>query len=376
MKIPFYARYRTKQDREDLISCLDGSLATDGFYTQKVLRQISHIYPGSPATLMSSCSAALESALVLGGIKPGDEVILPSYNFPSAANGVLRAGGTPVFCDIDPDTQNISLSSAAAKITARTRAMIPVHYAGVACEMDALLKLAEEARLLVIEDAAQAIGSSYGGKSLGTLGDFGCVSFHYTKNISCGEGGLLIAGNEKACEDARCYRVHGTNRDAFFRGECDRYTWVMQGSSTAPSELCAALLSAQLPFLEQITRIRARRLSDYLTALKPLEQAGYARLMVIPDKAVPNGHIFYLRFASKALRQRVCDLLLAHGVEAKTHYVPLHLSPMGRKLGYGPGDCPESSACFDTLLRLPIHTELEAGQVWQIGEIITKGCVS
>lgn len=376
MNIPFYARFCTKQDRENMISCLEGSLATDGFYSQKVLGQISHIYPDSRGILTTSCSAALESALVLGGIGQGDEVIVPSYNFPSAANGVLRAGGTPVFCDIDPDTQNISPDSAAARITARTKAIIPVHYAGVACRMDSILKLAREARLLVIEDAAQAIGSSYEGKPLGTLGDFGCVSFHYTKNISCGEGGLLLLKEEKACEEARCYRVHGTNRDAFFRGECDRYTWVMPGSSMALSELCAALLAAQLSFLEQITRIRTRRLSDYLTVLKPLEDAGYARLMVIPPQAVPNGHIFYLRFASSALRQRVCDLLLACGVEAKTHYVPLHLSPMGRKLGYGPGDCPESSACFDTLLRLPIHTDLRAGQVWQIGEIITKGCVS
>ena len=376
MNIPFYARHHTLPEKEALLACLDGSLATDGLYSGKVLSQLSLVYAdrSSRCILTSSCSLALETALKLCCLTPEDEVLLPSFNFPSAANAVLNAGGKPVFCDIDPDTQNISLSDAAAKITSRTRAVIPVHYAGISCSMDELLTLAKEADLAVIEDAAQAMDAFYQNQALGAIGDFGCVSFHYTKNISCGEGGLLLCRNTQDFERARCYRGHGTNRDAFFHGECKRYTWVCPGSSTALSELCASLLSAQLSGLKQITTTRKRRLKDYLDFLQPVEQEGYAKLMKIPDYASPNGHIFYLRFASESLRDHIQKQLAGQGIEAKTHYVPLHLSPMGRMLGYRPNDLPESLSCFNTLLRLPIHTALTRDQVGQIAEIIIKGC--
>lgn len=375
MNIPFYTRHSTALDAGQLLSCLDGPLATDGLFTKKALSLLSRLYPdrNGRAMLTSSCSTALETALELCGLAPGDEVLLPSYNFPSAANAVLKAGGVPVFCDIDPDTQNLSLRDAAARITARTRAVVPVHYAGISCPMDSLLKLSEEAGLAVIEDAAQAIDACYRGISLGALGDFGCVSFHYTKNISCGEGGLLLCKRWEDCEKARCYRVHGTNRDAFLNGDCDRYTWVCPGSSTALSELCAALLSSRLSCPGQITDTRRRRLRDYLEFLKPLEEQGAARLMTVPDYASPNGHIFYLRFESQKLREYMQKLLAEHGVDARTHYVPLHLSPMGAKLGYRPEDLPESLACYETLLRLPIHTQLTQDHVLQIAEIIIKG---
>lgn len=375
MKIPFYAPWPLDGDTLFPASCLQRPV-TDGPCSAKALKQLSRIYGHSRMMLTSSCSAALETALALCGLAPGDQVLLPSYNFPSAANAVLRAGGTPVFCDIDPDTQNLSPLDAASKITGRTRAIIPVHYAGVSCAMDEVLKLARDARLTVVEDAAQAMGSLYKDRPLGAVGDWGCVSFHHTKNLTCGEGGLLVCKSREAYEEARCYRVHGTNRDAFLHGECDRYTWVMAGSSTALGEPCAAVLSLQLPWLEDITAIRTSRVKDYFTVLNPLEKAGYARLMAIPSYACPNGHIFYLRFASEALRDRIHKLLLKNGVEAKTHYVPLHLSPMGQKLGYRPGDCPESAACCHTLLRLPLHTQLTFGHIEQIGEIITKGCTS
>lgn len=375
MNIPFYAQHCTGQEESALLSCLNTELATDGLFTKKVLSQLSSVYSDRDSRYMltASCSLALETALEMCGLSGGDEVLLPSYNFPSAANAVLKAGGVPVFCDIDPDTQNISLKDAAGRITSRTRAIIPVHYAGISCDMDSLLKLAREAGLAVIEDAAQAIDAFHKEASLGTMGDFGCVSFHYTKNISCGEGGLLLCRDRSDFEKARCYRVHGTNRDAFFNGECDRYTWVCPGSSTAVSELCAALLSAQLSGLHQITAARKRRLQDYLDFLKPLEQEGYARLMAVPDYASPNGHIFYLRFASQALRERMRTLLMEHGIDAKTHYVPLHISPMGARLGYKQSDFPESLACYDTLLRLPIHTRLTRQQVCEISEIMIKG---
>ena len=375
MNIPFYARYSTASDEARLLSCLRGSLATDGPFTQEALGALSRLYPNADGRylLTSSCSLALETAVELCGLAPGDEVLLPSYNFPSAANAVLRAGGVPVFCDIDPDTQNISLKDAAAKITPRTKAIIPVHYAGISCNMSRLLALSKEAGLRVIEDAAQAIGAFYEDLPLGALADFGCVSFHSTKNISCGEGGLLLCKSREDYEKARCYRVHGTNRDAFLNGECDRYTWVCPGSSTTLSELCAALLCAQLPRLRQITEIRRQRLQDYLAFLRPLEERGDARRMAVPDYAFPNGHIFYLRFASGALRRRMQKLLLGQGVDAKTHYVPLHLSPMGARLGYRPEDLPESLACYETLLRLPIHTQLSREQAWQISETILKG---
>ncbi|MCI8948746.1 MAG: dTDP-4-amino-4,6-dideoxygalactose transaminase [Lachnospiraceae bacterium] len=375
MKIPFYARHCTNLDEEELLSCLNGNLNTDGLFTKKVLSQLSSVYSdrGSRYMLTSSCSLALETALNMCNLSKEDQVLLPSYNFPSAANAVLKAGGIPVFCDIDPDTQNISLKDIASRITSKTRAIIPVHYAGISCHMDKLLKLASEAGLVVIEDAAQAINAFYKDAALGTLGEFGCVSFHYTKNISCGEGGLLLCRDRTDFEKARCYRVHGTNRDAFFNGECDRYTWVCHGSSTAVSELCAALLSAQLSSLSQITKTRRQRLKDYLNFLKPLEQNGYARLMAVPDYASPNGHIFYLRFASQTLRERIQSYLTGQGIDAKTHYVPLHISPMGKKFGYKQSDFPETMACYDTLLRLPIHTKLTREQVWEISEIILKG---
>ncbi len=376
MNIPFYARYHAKLEQEALLACLEGSLATDGLYSRKALSQLSSVYPGKSCwlSLTASCSLALETALTLCRLAPGDEVLLPSFNFPSAANAVLNAGGIPVLCDIDPDTQNISLKDAARKITSRTRAVIPVHYAGISCAMDRLLALAKEAHMTVIEDAAQAIGALYQDARLGTLGDFGCVSFHYTKNISCGEGGLLLCRDRKDFENARCYRVHGTNRDAFLNGECDRYTWVCPGSSTAVSELCAAFLSSQLSCLRKITAIRNQRLMDYLDFLKPIEQEGYGKLMKVPGYASPNGHIFYLRFASESLRDHIQKLLAGKGIDAKTHYVPLHLSPMGKKLGYRPKDLPESLACYDTLLRLPIHTSLTMEQAWQVSEMIIKGC--
>lgn len=375
MNIPFYACHSTALDAEQLLSCLRGPLATDGLFTKKALSRLSRLYPGRDGRTMltASCSLALETALALCGLAPGDEVLLPSYNFPSAANAVLGAGGVPVFCDIDPDTQNISLRDAAAKITARTKAVIPVHYAGISCPMDRLLALSKEAGLTVIEDAAQAIDAYYEDISLGALGDFGCVSFHYTKNISCGEGGLLLCKSRESYGKARCYRVHGTNRDAFLNGECDRYTWVCPGSSTTLSELCAALLSSRLSGLGQITETRRRRLRDYLEFLQPLEEQGAARLMTVPDYALPNGHIFYLRFASATLREYMQKLLAEHGVDAKTHYVPLHISPMGAQLGYRPEDLPESLACYETLLRLPIHTQLTRDEVWQISEIMIKG---
>lgn len=375
MNIPFYARHDTALDAEQLLACLCGPLATDGLFTKKALSLLSRLYPGRDGrtTLTASCSLALETALELCGLAPGDEVLLPSYNFPSAANAVLKAGGVPVFCDIDPDTQNISLPDAAAKITSRTKVVIPVHYAGISCSMDRLLELSQEAGLTVIEDAAQAIDAYYRGVSLGALGDFGCVSFHYTKNISCGEGGLLLCKSWEDDKKARCYRVHGTNRDAFLNGECNRYTWVCPGSSTTVSELCAALLSSQLSGLAQITETRRRRLRDYREFLKPLEEQGAARLMAVPDYATPNGHIFYLRFASGTLREYMQKLLAEHGIDAKTHYVPLHLSPMGAQLGYRPNDLPESLACYETLLRLPIHTQLTRDEAWQISEIMIRG---
>ena len=374
MKIPFYARYRLGEEKEAVVSCLDKGLDTDGEFSKRAMEQLRKEYPDSFGMLTSSCSVALETALILCGLEHGDEVIVPSYNFPSAANGVLRAGGTPVFCDIDPKTQNISVSDMALKINGRTKAVVLVHYAGVACSMEPLLAVAKEAGLKVIEDGAQGIGAFYHGVPLGAMGDFGCVSFHYTKNISCGEGGLLLCRSEEDSKRGRCYRVHGTNRDAFFQGECDRYTWVCPGSSTAMSELCAALLSSQLSCLEEITRIRKERLEDYLAAFWKVEREGYAKRMGIPEYASPNGHIFYLRFANGILRQRIQALLLEKGVDVKTHYVPLHLSPVGRKLGYGAGDCPESEACGETLLRFPIHTKLTVDQVWEIAKIVEKGC--
>ena len=356
MKVTFYQRMSADSEINDIMDCLSSNLETDGFFMRRLQAEFGKRYPRSHALFTTSCTSALEMIMDCLGLESGDEVILPSFNFTSAANAVLRYGARPVLCDIDPETQNLSLRDAACRITGRTKAIVAVHYAGVSCPMDELNSLAHEAGAVLIEDAAQGIGAYYKGCPLGAAADFGAISFHYTKNITCGEGGVMLTGDQAAYERACQYRLHGTNRTKYLRGEVDRYTWTVPGSCTALGELNAALLRSQLEAVEEVTRRRVAAMNLYRELLEPLERRGIARRMVIPDYAAPNGHIVYLRFEEPGRCRMVREKLLEQGIDCKTHYVPLHISPMGRQLGYRPEDLPESELCYRTLLRLPVHT--------------------
>lgn len=374
MKVAFYQRCHGETEMEDIQSCLSTNLETDGFFMEKLMELARRRFPGCQALFTTSCTSALEMAVDCLGLNPGDEVILPSFNFPSAANVVLNRGGIPVLCDIDPDTQNLSLEDVKNRITARTRAVVVVHYAGVSCPMEEFRQVTQEHGISLIEDAAQGIGAAYGGKPLGTLGDFGAISFHFTKNITCGEGGLFLTADAAAWNHARQYRLHGTNRAMYLRGETDRYTWNQAGSCAALNELGAALLWSQFQMVDWITSYRRGVMEQYAEMLEPLESRGMARRMVIPAYAKPNGHICYLRFETENQRERVRRRLLEEGIDCKTHYVPLHSSPMGQKLGYEPGDLPESFRCYQTLLRLPVHTGISGDEVEWISERIKQIC--
>lgn len=375
MDIPFYCRFHAQSESTYLESCLSSNLETDGFFMERLLSLTKTLYPGRRLLFTPSCTLALETALACLHLKPGDEVLLPSFNFPSAANVILRYGAVPVLCDITPDTQNLSVQDAARRITARTKAVVAVHYAGIACPIDELSALAKEASIALVEDAAQCSGAFYKGQPLGSLGDFGCVSYHHTKNITCGEGGLMITGDEAAWQYARQYRLHGTDRAGYMAGEVSRYTWNLPGSCAALSEPQAALLLAQMEALDEITARRLRVMEQYRELLTPLGERGIARLMAVPSYARANGHIFYLRFASAAQCETVRTKMAEAGIDCKTHYVPLHASPMGARLGYREQDLPESLACYQTLLRLPIHTELTSADIERTAQAILDLCL-
>lgn len=379
MKVDFYGRSHGESELGYVRDCLSSGMETDGFFMELLKEKWSSYYPGTSPLFTTSCTTALEMAVGCLGLRPGDEVILPSFNFPSAANAVLMHGGIPVFCDIDGDTQNLSAGDMAARIGPRTRAAIAVHYAGVSCPMDELLAVAKEAQIALIEDAAQGIDAGYVDaagilKPLGTMGDFGAVSFHHTKNITCGEGGVMLTGDPEAYRRAAQYRLHGTNRSMYLAGETDCYTWNLPGSCTAMGELPAAVLASQLEIVKSVTAKRLAVAEGYRQRLGVLEEKGIARLMKVPGYARSNGHIFYLRFESEKQQKNVKERLRRAGVESRTHYVPLHMSPQGKRLGYRPEDLRESAACYSTLLRLPVHGEMEPEQMEYVAETVLKVC--
>lgn len=337
-----------------------GRLAGDGPFTRRCQTWLEEKYGARKVLLTHSCTAALELAALLCGIEPGDEVILPSFTFVSTANAFALRGARPVFVDIRPDTLNLDETLVEAAITDRTRAIVPVHYAGVGCDMDAILGIAKRHGLRVVEDAAQGLGASFDGRCLGTLGDLGCWSFHETKNFISGEGGALVVQDEALAERAEILREKGTNRARFFRGEVDKYTWVDLGSSYLPSELVAAYLFAQLERSEEIMRQRRGIFEAYRAGLADLEEQGLVRLPVVPDRCEHNGHMFYLLLPTERRR----DDLIAHldqaGINAVFHYVPLHESPMGRSLGTV--DLPVTESVSRRLVRLPCFFELGEDQ--------------
>ncbi len=345
-----------------------GHLSGDGHYTKLCNHWFEEKLACRKALLTHSCTAALEMSAILCDLQPGDEVILPSYTFVSTANAFVLRGAVPVFVDIRPDTLNIDEKLIEAAITPKTRAIVPVHYAGVPCEMDAIMDIAQRHKLLVVEDAAQALLSTYKGKALGTIGHFGCLSFHETKNIISGEGGALLINDERFFERAEVIREKGTNRSQFFRGEVDKYTWVDIGSSYLPSELVSAFLYAQLERADEITAQRCRICSAYAEQLAPLERAGTLRLPHFD--ADSNGHMFFILLDSLATRTALITHLKALGIHPVFHYVPLHSSPAGRKYGRVSGSMQVTDDLNERLLRLPLHYEMDDADVTRISAAI------
>jgi len=335
-----------------------GTLRGDGPVTQQVEAQMEDWLDIDHVFLTTSCTHALEMAMMVLEVEPGDEVIMPSFNFVSSANAVVLRGATPVFADIRPDTLNIDVDDVADKITPRTKAIVPVHYAGVSCDMDALSALADDHDLYLIEDAAQGVDAYYDGTPLGTMGDIGCYSFHETKNLTCGEGGAFLTDDEDLARKAELVREKGTNRSAFIRGEVDRYTWVHEGSSYIPSDILAAILQVQLSKREQIKKQRRTVWNAYYDALRPLAQDGPLRLPPIPDACDSNYHIFFFRVDTPQRRNALLDVLKDHGIDASFHYIPLHSSPFAQQYLDESVTLPTTQQCSETLIRLPLHPQL------------------
>ena len=327
----------------------------DGAFTKKCHAWMEDRFKSSKILLTTSGSSALDMAALLCNIQPGDEVILPSFTFSSTANSFAIYGAKLVFVDVRPDTMNIDESLIEAAITEKTKVIVPVHYAGVACEMDTIMDIARRHNLLVVEDAAQGVMSTYKGKALGTIGDVGCYSFHETKNYSMGEGGAVSVNNPKMIERAEILREKGTNRAKFFRGQVDKYNWVDIGDSFLPSELNAAYLYAQLEKADEINADRLNSWEEYNKAFKPLEEKGLVSLPVVPEDCVHNAHMYYLKCRSLDERTDFINFLKERGVMAVFHYVPLHSAPAGLKFGRFHGEDKYTTADSDRLVRLPMY---------------------
>jgi dTDP-4-amino-4,6-dideoxygalactose transaminase len=353
-----------------------GNIGGDGYFTQQCCQLLQERFGIHRVLMVPSCTAALEMAALLCDLGPGDEVILPSFTFVSTANAVVRLGARPVFVDVRPDTLNLDETLVEEAITPRTRAIFPIHYAGVGCAMDRLLTIARQFKLRVVEDAAQAVNAWYEGRALGSLGDLGTYSFHETKNYICGEGGALCINDPALVERAEIIRDKGTNRRQFFRGQVDKYTWVDIGSSYVPSEVCCAFLFAQLEMMDAITQRRAAITAYYQTHLQPLEQEGLLRLPRIPERCQINHHLFYVLLPDLVTRQKLLEYLRSQNIHAVFHYVPLHSSPMGQKFGYRQGNLPVTEDISDRLVRLPVFhtitTEEQARVVREISNFLRR----
>ncbi|KAB2660368.1 MAG: dTDP-4-amino-4,6-dideoxygalactose transaminase [Verrucomicrobia bacterium] len=369
--IPFNKPHLTGREAANIdVAHGMGHLSGDGHFTRLCSAWLEATTGAKKALLTHSCTAALEMAAFLAGIQPGDEVIMPSYTFVSTANAFVLRGGVPVFIDIRPDTLNLDEGLVEQAVTPRTRAIVPVHYAGVACEMDPILAIGRKHGLMVVEDAAQGILSAYRGKPLGSLGDLGAFSFHETKNIICGEGGALLVRNPALVERAEIIREKGTNRARFFRGEIDKYTWVDVGSSYLPGEIVTAFLWAQIEEAHSITRRRLRIWDRYHAAFESAERSGRLRRPVVPAHCTHNAHMYYLVLADLDDRTRFIASLRNRGIHCVFHYVPLHSSPAGRERGRAHGDLPVTLDRADRLVRLPLWLGLEAHQDRVIDEIL------
>jgi dTDP-4-amino-4,6-dideoxygalactose transaminase len=336
----------------------NGHLSGDGPFTRKCHDLLETLLGVPKVLLTTSCTHALEMSALLLDISPGDEVVIPSFTFVSTVNAFVLRGAKPVFADIRPDTLNLDEARLPVLLTPRTRAIVPVHYAGVGCELDAITLLGARYGIPVVEDNAQGLMGKYRGRHLGTFGSLATLSFHETKNFTCGEGGALLINDPSYVERAEVLREKGTNRNRFFRGEVDKYTWVDLGSSFLPSDALAALLLAQLEMREQIQQRRRHLWYRYIDELRDWAEGNGVRLPIVPPQCEQPFHLFYLILPSLELRQGLISHLQARGIKAIFHYQPLHLSDMGRRLGGRPGACPVTEGVSDRLVRLPLYYEL------------------
>lgn len=340
-------------------SVLSGHTAGDGLFTKKCQTLMEEKFGANKILLTNSCTAALEMAAILCEVGPGDEVILPSFTFVSTANAFFLRGAKLIFADIRQDTLNIDETKIEDVITENTKVIVPVHYAGVACEMDTIMDLAHRHDLYVVEDAAQGVNAKHNSSYLGTIGDIGTYSFHETKNYICGEGGAIVVNNGKLVERAEIIREKGTNRSKFFRGEVDKYTWVDIGSSYLPSDILAAFLYAQLENMEQINKRREELFDYYYKALIPLANDGKLRLPYISSECESNSHLFYIILQDENTRNALMDYLKSEGIQALFHYLPLHLSQVGQSMGNTDGQLPVTESMSGRLLRLPFYHDMK-----------------
>lgn len=347
-----------------------GHLAGDGSFTKQCHHWLEATTGTRKALLTHSCTAALEMAAILADLRPGDEVIMPSYTFVSTANAFVLRGAVPVFVDIRPDTLNIDERKIEAAITEKSKAIVAVHYAGVSCEMDSIMEIARRHKLLVIEDAAQGIMSTYKGRPLGSIGDMAALSFHETKNIISGEGGALLINDPRMVERAEIVREKGTNRSQFFRGQVDKYTWVDIGSSFLPGEIIAAFLWAQMEEAESITKQRLDIWHTYHQWFRLSEERGLVRRPVVPDHCAHNAHMYYLILAGLEERTVFIDRLKAQEIHTVFHYIPLHSAPMGQKFGRISGELTHTVDLSERLVRLPLWAGLEEHQAYVVQQAI------
>lgn len=373
MKLPFNKPHITGRELEYIAQAHQGSqLAGDGPFTKKCHRWLEQQTGTRKALLTHSCTAALEMAALLLDIQPGDEIIMPSYTFVSTANAFVLRGGVPVFVDIRQDTLNLDESLIEAAITPKTKAIVPVHYAGVSCEMDTIKTIARSHGLAVVEDAAQGVGARYKGQVLGTLGELGCYSFHETKNVISGEGGALLVNDARFAERAEIIREKGTDRSRFFRGQVDKYTWQEVGSSFLPGELIAAFLWAQFEHEADITKARLACWTIYHEALAPLEIQGLLRRPIIPADCEHNAHMYYALLAPGTDRDAVLKRLSDAGINSVFHYVPLHAAPAGKRYGRTSGSLERTDDLSQRLIRLPLWVGITADQQMRVVELLRE----
>ena len=360
MKIPFNKPFIAGKELHYIAQAVmvESHLSGDGPFTRRCHQWLENKLGCARAFLTHSCTAALEMAAILFGVQPGDEVIVPSFTFVSTANAFVLRGAVPVFVDIRPETLTIDEEKIIQAVTPKTRVVVPVHYAGIPCAMDEIMEIARDNDLWVVEDAAQALLSTYKERSLGSIAHLGCLSFHETKNIISGEGGALLINDPQFIARAEIIREKGTDRSAFFRGEVDKYTWVDIGSSFLPSEMVGAFLYAQLEQAEQIIATRRRLFDRYYHALRSLEEEGLVQLPLVKNESVTNGHLFYVIIRSQEERARLIQYLQGKDILAVFHYVPLHSSPAGMKYGRPAGDMSVTDDISRRLLRLPLYYEM------------------